>query len=145
MRAWILSLAELDAFRQRLKTLPSASVTALPTIQVADGTPAQGSTHQLINAGGRYQPVGLTVNFLPKAAAHSVKLLLNATSTEITDPIATNNIIIKTNFAAICVAVVPNNGGLVLNGAKSDGTNAQSYWLVISPMMIDANGNPIKP
>jgi len=140
LRAWILSPAELTAFQQRLKTLPGASVTASPTIQTADGSPAQ------VTVGAPFSmPVGFHINLYPRAAAHSIRLLLGATSTEIAAHNTTNTFTIKTNFAATCAAIVPNNGGLVLSGAKSDGTNAQSCWLVISPMMLDPNGNPIKP
>lgn len=144
LRAWILSPAELNALRQRLKTLPGASVSSAPTIQTEDGRQGLVRMYEPISVVGRYMPVGLAISLLPKAASHSVKLLLNATSTEIADPTVTNNTI-KTNFAATCAAVVPNNGGLVLDGGKPDGTNAQSYWLILSPMMFDANGNPIKP
>jgi hypothetical protein len=135
LRAWILSPAELDAFRQRLKTLPGASNSFAPAFQTADGSPAQLSMNP---------PIGCSINVLPRAASHSVKLLLNATSAEIADLTATN-ITIKTNFAATCAAVVPNNGGLVLDGGKPDGTNSQSYWLILCPTMLDSQGNRIKP
>ena len=40
--------------------------------------------------------------------------------------------------------MVPNNGGLVLDGGRPGATNAQT-WLILAPTMFDAKGDPIKP
>ena len=145
LHAWILSPSELKAFLLRFHTLPGASENAVRTIQTADGNQASSTTVGLnVDPHPSSRPV-FQVNLLPRAASHSVKLLFSAIWTEIADPAGTNYITVKTNFTATCAAVVPNNGGLVLEGGKPNNANAQTCWLILSPMMLDANGNPIKP
>jgi hypothetical protein len=144
LRAWILSPAELKAFLLRFHTLGGASEDTMPAVLTADGNQASQTVIGL-NLPDLFSRPVFQMNVLPRAASHSVKLFVGATHTLEPDPASTNAIEIKTNFAATCAAVVPNNGGLVLDGGNPGGTNTQTYWLIVSPMMIDASGNPIKP
>jgi len=145
MRAWILSSAELSAFRQRLNSIPDASLLNRPRAQTAAGASAQTFVGSTARLAGKNVPIGLTLDLAPKVRSGSLELLLGVTSTEmIVSPSANATQVLSTNVALACRVLLPNSGGLVVascNARHSYGTN---YWLILSPTAVDARGNPIK-
>jgi hypothetical protein len=48
---------------------------------------------------------------------------------------------IKTNFAVACSATVPDTGALVIDTGTA---GEKHHWILLSPMLVDATGKPIK-
>ena len=142
VQAWILSSTELNALRQRWTVVPSASVINNPRVLTLSGMKASCSA-------GSFNPAGniqfrLTVDVTPEFARGAVRLWIGLTSTEMIASSPTNVGEAITNLAIACRALLPNGGGLVLRGTTADnsGTN---YWSVVSPIVVDAAGNPKIP
>jgi len=143
MSAWILSPAELLSFRQALKTNTTMTMLSSPSIQTASGGSAQAMIGQSISfSPGGITNIGVTLDTAPTASGDLVKMLLGASSTELAGQSITNGI--KTNFSAACRVVLPDAGALVINCRNADATNPTNYWLIVSPVLVDATGKPIK-
>jgi hypothetical protein len=93
---------------------------------------------------GTNTPVGVTVHLIPKFVSSSVELTLAATSTEI-GALSGQAEAVRTNLGVACRVLLPNAGGLVVDGGNAPDASGQSRWLIISPTAVDARGNPIKP
>lgn len=145
MRAWILSPAELSAFQQRLKTASDASLIGKPRAQTANGARARMFVGNSVLVAGNNVPIGLTADFVPRIVHNSVKLMIAVASTEAITPPSGNRTAVKTNFAAVCRALIPNVGGLVVAGDNAKDADGKSYWLIVSPTALDARGKPLKP
>ena len=52
---------------------------------------------------------------------------------------------VKTNLAVACRVLLPNAGGLVVDGGGARDASGKNHWLIVSPTAVDARGNPIKP
>jgi hypothetical protein len=144
MSALILSAEELASLKQQLKGLPgvaTANVMRFTTYdggqaQIADGTPSAALTNSTF--------IGLTIDLLPKVAGSSFNLLVGATSTDIAVSPDGTVVGARTNFAAACQVLVPNSGGLVVEAEKGKNLSSTNYWLIISPVAVDALGNSKK-
>ena len=145
MRAWILSSAELSRLLQRLKTIPDASVLGRPRAQTAAGTSARTFFGNTILVAGNNVPVGLSLDVSPKVRSGFIQLLLAFSSTESVASPAANAAAIRTNLAVACRVRLPNAGGLVVEGGNARVANGNTHWLIVSPIAVDARGNPIKP
>jgi hypothetical protein len=144
MRAWILSSAELSGLLMRLKTTPEASLLGRPRAQTAAGTSARTFFGNTILVAGKNVPVGLSLEVSPKVRSESIQLLLAFTSSESVASPAANAAALRTNLAVACRVVLPNSGGLVVNGGLTNGLGGANYWLILSPTAVDARGQPIK-
>jgi len=142
VQAWILSSTELNALLQRWRVVPGASVINNPRVLTLSGMKASCSAGSF-NPDGNIQ-FGLTVDVTPEFARGAVRLWIGLTSTEMIASSPTNVGEAITNLAIACRALLPNGGGLVLRGTTADnsGTN---YWSVVSPIVVDAAGNPKIP
>jgi hypothetical protein len=129
MRAWILSPTELKDLQTQFKTNDGITVMYRPRIQTRDGMPAILS------------PGNLTLNLFPKVVSGSVKMILSVTSPT-AFPLTPA---VQTNLISACAVLTPNGGALVLDAGKAMDTNGGSYWFILSPVVVDARGNPIKP
>jgi hypothetical protein len=146
-RAWILPPQELSSFRQRLKTNTGISLISGMNIQTRDGMSAGaalGRTMTVNVSTGAWTNIGTSIDVLPKKSAGIVSMLINARSTE-SLVATTNGAVIITNFSTACRALIPDAGALVLNCRNTDPANPTNYWLIVSPMLVDATGKPIKP
>ncbi len=143
VRSWILARDDLQSFQKRLESIPGAAVVSRPRISTANGVQSQLFVGESSLAGNKSIPVGLTVDIIPRVANGSIKLLVSVISTETVTSPKNSSSVIRTNLALLCQALIPNGGGLVVDGgsAKGSGTN---YWLIISPTAVDARGKPIK-
>jgi hypothetical protein len=147
-RAWILALQELSVFQQRFKTNSSVHLVSGMNIQTRDGmsaSVAMGSRFSVNAATGTWTNIGTSIDALPKTSAGSINLLIHASSTELSGVSTTNGPVIKTNFSAACRVLLPDAGALVLNCRNADPSNPTNYWLIVSPVLVDATGKPIKP
>ena len=143
---WILSPAELDDLRERLKTVNDFAVVSAPSIFVADGTPASirvawpGPSRGPISGGNVF--VGVTLDVNPKILSRELQLAVSAVYTEpnegsFVDPI-------RTNISAACRVRLSNAGGVLISSPVSKDLNGAKYWLILSPIAIDRFGKPIK-
>jgi len=134
-QAWILSSAELEELRQRIKTMHGFDSVNESSITMADGTAASvlaGQTHpQALTF------VGSSVDVTPKIASHQFQFGMSVVYSE-PDPRATTSV--RTNLAAACRLILPNAGGILITSPESNGPNATNYWLLLSPTAIDAYG-----
>lgn len=144
LRAWILLPAELNAFQARLKTNPGALLVAAPRVQTFDGSQARLSQTMQAPTWGKPTTV-LTVDLIPKVVSGSVKLTTSVTYTEMTAPPPGKVFAVKTNLTAACRVLLPNGGGLVVEEASVKDAIGNIYLLILSPTVLDAQGNPIKP
>jgi hypothetical protein len=142
--AWALSAKELKGLRQRLQTLPGVAELGRPRVQTADGGQASISMGETVIIGGNRVPVGLTVNVLPKAAGISFRLLVDVASTEKAAAPGSEDSGIRTNFTVAFRALVPNGGAWVVAGGKPPAAEGTNYWFILSPVAVDATGNPVQ-
>ncbi len=146
-RAWILPSQELSVFQQRLKTNSGVRFVSGMNIQTGDGMGAEvatGSRFSVNAATGAWTNIGTSIDALPKTSAGSINLLIHASSTELSGVSTTNGPAIKTNFSAACRVLLPDAGALVLNCRNADPSNPTNYWLIVSPVLVDATGKPVK-
>jgi hypothetical protein len=145
MSAWILSPAQLASLRQSLRTNPAAFLLLSPSILTSSGVQSRASVGQSVPlAPGIYTNVGITLDATAKASSGSINLLLNASSTALSALPGSNGPSIKTNFSTACRVMLPDAGGLVISCKNADPANPTNYWVVVSPTLVDATGQPIK-
>ena len=145
MSAWILSPKELFSFRKSLKTNTAMTMLSSPSIQTTSGTSARTMIGQSVTVSpGGITNIGITLDIAPTASRDLVKMLLGASSTELAGQSTTNGPVIITNFFAACRVVLPDAGALVINCRNADPANPTNYWLVVSPVLLDATGKPMK-
>jgi hypothetical protein len=140
-RAWILSAKELDAFRKRVKGLPDASPVIGPSMTTVDGMQCQVQSGNTMKVGGAFVTVGLTVDLVPKVSGDTFNLEIGFMDTETNASASAASTPIKTNFAVACRAAVPNASTLLIGVANTEGKH---YWLVLTPVLVDAAGKLIK-
>ena len=140
--AWILSPAELFSYQQRLRANADVSVLFSPRIMTSSGVQTRSSIGQLVP--GYYTNVGITLDVVPTVSGDSVNLLVNATDTQVAGPVMVSGTAVETNLSAVCRARIPNGGGLVVICRKTGVPGGTNRWLIISPMLVDATGKPIK-
>ncbi len=144
-RAWVLSPSELKTFNQSLKSNSGAESKDKPSISTLNGGQARLMMVNTVLAGTNRIQVGTIVDLLPKAFSGSVKLLIGITSTEYLGLTSNGVPMIRTNLAAACRVLIPNTGGLVVDGGNNQNNSESNYWLVITPTLTDARGSVIKP
>ncbi len=140
--AWILSPAELFSYQQRLKANPDVSLLFSPRIMTSSGVQTRSSIGQLVP--GYYTNVGVTLDAVPTVSGDSVNLLVNATDTQVSGRVMVSGTAVETNLSVVCRARIPNGGGLVVICRKTGVPGGTNRWLIISPMLVDATGKPIK-
>ncbi len=145
MRIWILSPAELVTVQQRLTSQSGADILAKSILPTVDGLQVylNNSTPPSTVRGGPtvYIPPIVWLAVTPRIVSRSVNLTVAITA--IQSPFAPA--MPQTNVTPGFRASLPTTGGLLIDGANIKYTNGQSCWFVISPSILDANGNPIKP
>ncbi len=145
MRAWILSSAELVALQAQLKASSNVTVLSKPRVLTRSGTAASLFAGTIAQASKATPlPVGLSLEVVPKVAAKSIKLTVGLTATEAIPSSDTNLVAVRTNFTTACRVFVPSTGALVMDGGGANQPGSTNYWVIISPVAVDARGNPIK-
>jgi hypothetical protein len=145
MSAWILSSSELAVLRRSLKTNSGVFETVAPRIQTSSRMRSVASVQKQVNlAPGVIADVGSVIDATATVHSGSVTLLLFARSTEAVSP-PSDSPAVKTNFCAACRVTLPDAGGLIINCGNAGPANPTNYWLIISPVLVDAAGKPIKP
>jgi hypothetical protein len=134
-RAWIIPSSSLQSLDARLKLLPPSALLSNPRTQVSDGIRSQMSVGSTMIVDGKIVPVGLTMDLFPKISKNAVSIVVSVVDSQ------NDASSIKTNFAVACAATVPDSGALVIDAG---GTGGNHYWLVLSPVLVDATGKPIK-
>ena len=135
MCAWIIPPSSLQSFRAQLKSLPPDALLGSPRMQTSDGIRSQMSIGSSIVVGGKIVPVGLIVDLFPKISKNSIRLVVSVVDSQ------TEASSIKTNFAVGCAATVPDGGALVIDAG---GAGEGRHWMVLSPVLVDATGVPLK-
>ncbi len=82
MRAWVLSPAELSAFRQRLLTIPGVERLSSPRVLTASGGQARVSVGQAAPAAKKAVASSVKVDLKPKPDSNSVIPVVAVTATE---------------------------------------------------------------
>jgi hypothetical protein len=140
--AWILSPVELFSYQQRLKANPDVSLLFSPRIMTSSGVQARFSIGQSVP--GYASNIGITLDAAATASSGSINLLVNATDTQLAGPVMVSGTTVETNLSTACRARLPDAGGLVITCRKAGTSNGTNYWLIISPMLVDATGKPLK-
>ena len=144
LHARIVSPSELKAMKDRLEAVPGPWLIGKPRIQTASGVRGAMFMGRTVQVGGNNTPAGVTIDVVPRAISDSIKLTIGATATEVVASQSADNEGIKTNLAVACRALLPNTGGLVVDGGNAKDASGRSYWLIISPTIVDTRGNPVK-
>jgi hypothetical protein len=144
MRSWVLPAHEWRKVRPSFDSW-SKSWMRMTTIDEVDSMGYEGR-----NPG----PGGAAINLSSQVKGGGFDLLLNAvySGPSSATPNPTNTVaqqpaqIVITNLAVACRAIVPNGGMLILDGHKDlpDIPTHGTYWLIISPVAVDAAGNSKK-
>lgn len=145
LRAWTLSSAELGGLLQRLQAAPHVSLLSRPRIQTANGAQGQVFFGNTSYVAGTNLPVGVTMELVPQMISGSIKLTLGVSSTEIVSLASGYPAAVRTNLAVACRVCLSNAGGLVVEDASARDATGKTHWLIVSPIPLDARGNPIKP
>jgi hypothetical protein len=140
--AWILSPAELFSFQQRIKANPDVSMLSSPRIMTSSGMQTRFTVGQFVP--GYYTNIGIILDVVAQVSGDSVNLLINATDTQLAGPVMVSGTAVETNLSAICRARVVDAGGLVFKSAATLPAGPTNYWLIVSPVLVDAAGKPIK-
>jgi hypothetical protein len=143
-RAWILSPEQMSSFTNQLNEMNYAAAVSKPRIDTADGVRSRmviGGTTIVGNDHAQSGQGALTIDVVPKVANGNLKLLLGVTDTEVQAASTGGVVSVKTNLAVACRVTVPNAGAVVIDGGA---TGEKHYWLVLSPVLVDASGKPIK-
>jgi hypothetical protein len=144
MRAWILPPEDLKKWRLQLKGVQGAVVENAMRLTTYDGGQAAISQGNSFPTGTSSVFSGIRADLLPKVRKGSFNLVVGLTSTEtISSPPGTISGV-QTNFAAACRVMVPNGGGLVVDAGKGKDGAGTNYWFIVSPVAVDAKGNPTK-
>ena len=144
LQAWIVSPSELKAMKVRLEAVRGPWLVGKPRIQTASGVRGEMFMGRTVQVDGNNTPAGVTIDVVPRAISDSIKLTIGVTATEAVAPQSAGNEGIKTNLAVACRALLPNTGGLVVDGGNAKDASGRSYWLIISPTIVDTRGNPVK-
>lgn len=136
-RGWLLSAAEMAALREGMKRNPGAMSITQAGISTADGIQCS-----IFTGSAGHGPGGLAVDVLPKVGSASIRLLLAATFTGKAGPLG--SVSLETNLAAACVARFENGGGVVLGSALSNNPSGSNYLLLVTAMVVDSRGLPVK-
>jgi hypothetical protein len=134
MRAWILTSAELGAWRNTLKSVPG-SYSLGAGIQTVDGAQAAMVLNDSSKAGSNW-----TIKLAPKAGSDSIMLVIGITLTGFASSSPGKPGVGVTNFAAACQAAIPIGGGLVIDGGSANHRTGEAYWFIFSPTAIAARG-----
>jgi hypothetical protein len=145
VRAWILPPTELEAFRERLKSFPGATIESSPRILTGDGGQARASVGSTVSVAGKPEFSGLAVDLTPRIARASVSLLLGVIATERANLSSNAAAVIRTNLTLNCQIRLGNGCGLVVDGGNARDGNSNGWWFIISPTILDSKGNRIKP
>jgi len=137
-RAWIVSP---EGFTNLNLNLAGEQTGVNSRIIVYNGGPARATMGPGSVITGI--PLGLTVDVVPSLAGHSVKIILGASYIKL-NRAAPANPTVATNFSAACRAFVPNGGALVLQAGRTNPAAATNYLLLVSPVVTDAQGKPVK-
>jgi hypothetical protein len=138
MRAWILSPDSLSSFRQSLKAAPGVDMQSAPEVSTADGLRSVVTVGNFSIINGVSVPIGVNVDIIPRVSRGNLKILVSLTDTETN---TTPPPFVRTNLDISCRASIPNGGALVIDAGN---TATNHYWVLLTPQLIDAAGNPIK-
>lgn len=143
MRIWTLSPEKLISLQQKLASKPGADVLSKSILPTLDGVQVYLNNAVYPSSRGApavYSPPNVWLAITPKIASRSVNLTVAITANQ--SPYAPA--MAQTNISPGFRASLPTTGGLLIDGAniKCNGTNC---WFLISPSILDAAGNPIKP
>jgi hypothetical protein len=152
VRCWILSSEQRIAFIQRLDAHDLSPTRAVMPITVTEeGRPVSTWTVSgscvsslLANGAGTVTNTGATINMLAKLSSNSVKLLLSAASTEVVWYSNKYPVIIKSNFVTACRVLVPDSGAVLIDCGRVLNPDQTNQWLMVSPILVDEAGIPIK-
>lgn len=132
---WMLTAAENTKLQSTLKKLPAAMRLGAPRVQTCAGARAKLS---MLNG-----QANLAINLIVKARRDAWEMSLGTTLTETVAATSSNGAVLQTNLAMGCRAMIRNGGALVVrtsNPATSAGTD---FFLMLSPVTVDARGKPI--
>ncbi len=144
-RAWILSAEQLASLKQQLKALSGVSVAHSLSLTTYDGGQAaqfSGGAPWASKSNSTF--IGLAIDLLPRVVGRSFSVLLGATSTD--SELSPDGTIVgaTTNLTAACKVLLPNGGGLVMDGGTGRDSHRTNYWFIISIVAVDARGTPKK-
>lgn len=152
-RCWILSPEQRAAFRGRLDSdFDDSNMAVAPEITTEEGR--LGSTWtvpvsyimSLVKGTGTSinTNIGATFDTLAKSSSGSVNLLFSAASAEVVWYSNKNPVVIKSNFITACRVLVPDGGAVVIDCGRVLNPDQTNQWLMVSPVLVDPAGMPIK-
>jgi hypothetical protein len=143
-RIWIISPVELARLQARLIPMMGQLPPAGPRIATSEGIRAQLFTGGVPPNGTNAGSPSIAIDVLPRLVGGLIKLTLGITSTEFL--VAPENAVrnVRTNICAACRVLVPNGGGLVLSAGQTNNEVVGSYWVILIPAVVDAQGKPLK-
>lgn len=136
-RVWVLTSERLAAFELSLRTGSNGPLLG-PVNFVMESNPQ--ATRSLPMGRG---PETITIDLAVRVALGTVNLSIAALSTE-SGGYSNGQPVLSTNFSTACRVLVPDAGGFVINFCNTNSTKGTDYWLILSPSVLDTNGQPVK-
>lgn len=139
MRSWVVPADQWPQAQRDLHrwTQSSMRMTTMEGVDVAmfSGAPGGGGTSISISPRVKQGGFDLILN-----AVYSSPPNANTNATSAMPPVQS-----VTNLAVVCRAIIPNSGAFIVDGGKNpDEPGNENYWLIISPVAVDAKGRPKK-
>ena len=142
LRAWVLGPAESVALERQFETnifLSRICGAAVTTLAGQRSTLSSGQAAPQLGASS----TGIRLDVISDYSTSAIKMTLHIASTT-SGVDFSNTVITRTNLAALCQAIVPADGCVLLNDKNSSGVTNETYWLLVTPTAMDASGKPIK-
>jgi hypothetical protein len=132
MRVWIVSAIDFAPLKKQLPTSPGTDAFLRRPMQAPDG--------MAVNALGPItEDPRWYFTVRPEISSSNVKLDLGVSIKSAPKPTADSPPPVGLHV------VVPNGGAIVIDYGRKNDFNGRSHWVFMSPTIVDANGNPIKP
>lgn len=145
-KVWILSPQELTAFRAQLETIPGIEKLPAPDTSVLEGPNSSSFSGIYMDQRGGSISLQFEVRLIPSRVQNSIRLIVGLTDEKDSLVKIINALSqIDTNYAVTLKALIPSSGAIAIDGGKTKKSGQNSYWVILSPVLTDTNGIPVKP
>ena len=139
-RSWILSPDQLKSILTELGALPETAVALRSQVIVGGGLSAQVSSGNTVGSGSNTVFYGSAVFLISDAVNDKVMLTFELNHSQLATDLKPGELRVETNQAYACRAVLPNNGGLLVENPNPQPGASNRHWLFLSARAVDAHG-----
>jgi hypothetical protein len=145
LRAWILTLADLDTVKERFKVMHGYEVLSSPSAYAANGYPVYMGVGHATRIGTNSITGNIYLNIIPTVRPGSLSLVITASDADYPHLNSSNPQPGITNFLAAFKATLPPQGAVILYDEVHTNAGGKLHWLLLTATSLDAQGKPIRP